>query len=64
LLAEHENTEMLKLLRLLCQIHGILAAAPSNRPATLLEEAIHADEVVRQIIASDDPKRTDATEPR
>jgi uncharacterized membrane protein len=46
LLAEQENTEMLKLLRSLCEKAGIPA---ESEPAKALEETTRLQEVVRQI---------------
>src|SRR5262249_5599728 len=47
LLAEQENTEMLRLLRLLCEKSGI-RVKPGD-PARSLEQATHPDEVIRLI---------------
>jgi uncharacterized membrane protein len=56
LLAEQENTEMLKLLRLLCEKQGIHVDAQPNASTSELEQPIRLDEVVRQIIGTNEPK--------
>jgi len=55
LLQEQENTEQLKLLRLLCEHAGIPIPEPDEKA---MEEAVDPDELIRQIVNGTD--RTDA----
>ena len=49
LLAEQENTEQLRLLRLLCETAGLL---PKNSELQALEQPTDIDEITRQIVES------------
>ena len=56
LLAEQENTEQLRLLRLLCEKAGIKVNGPVSEA---MEEATQPDEIIRQITASAESNRAD-----
>jgi len=56
MLAEQENTEQLRLLRLLCAKAGLQTNSPMERA---LEEATHPDEIISQIV-----EQTNAEEAR
>jgi uncharacterized membrane protein len=59
LLAEQENTEQLKLLRLLCEKAGI--RTERKTPAKCLEQATQLEELVRQIEGAEEPKTSGIT---
>jgi uncharacterized membrane protein len=54
ILAEQENTEQLRLLRLLCEKVGIAINVPISKA---MEEATHPDDIVRQITESTESHR-------
>ncbi|MFL5242734.1 MAG: DUF1003 domain-containing protein [Gemmataceae bacterium] len=59
LLAEQENTEQLKLLRLLCEKAGI--RIERKAPTKALEQATQLEELVRQIEGAEEPKTNGIT---